>query len=107
MKTQTRDANAPVETETRDAQRSRDFFLCVCFFFVAVVFFFVFFLSFSVLSSSPQLIVKSFFSLVVDLFVVGLTHKSLLFRFVSFRFFFFAPDEKDDDQKETQKESMR
>ena len=67
-----------------------------------------FFLSFSVLSSSPQLIVmKSFFSLVVDLFVVGLTHKSLLFRFVSFRFFFFAPDEKDDDQKETQKESTR
>lgn len=48
---------------------------------------------------------KSFFSLVVDLFVVGLPHTKV---FVSFRFFsFFFPDEKDDDQKETQKESMR
>ena len=44
---------------------------------------------------------KSFFSLVVDLCVVGLPHTKV---FVSFRFF---SDEKDDDQKETQKESMR
>ena len=48
---------------------------------------------------------KSFFSLVVDLCVVGLPHAKV---FVSFLFFsFFFPDEKDDDQKETQKESTR
>ena len=43
---------------------------------------------------------KSFFSLVVDLCVVGLPHtKVFVSCFVSFLFFFFAPDEKDDDQK--------
>ena len=41
-----------------------------------------------------------FFSLVVDLCVVGLPHtKVFVSCFVSFLFFFFAPDEKDDDQK--------
>ena len=89
MKTQTRDANAPVETETRDAQRSRDFFFA-CAFFSSVVFFFCFF-------------VFVFFGLVFfppinceELFFFGRrlvccwshTQKSFVsFRFVSFLFF--------------------
>jgi len=52
----------------------------VCVFFVCFLFF----------ETTRE---KSFFSLVVDLCVVGLPHTKV---FVSFRFF---SDEKDDDQK--------
>ena len=106
VKTQTRDANAPVETETRDAQRSRKqhvprkeiFFVLFCFFvfFGLVVFLppknvcvcFVCFLFFETTREK-----SFFFSLVVDVCVVGLPHTEI---FVSFLFFsfLFSPDEK-------------
>lgn len=106
FKTQTRDANAPVETETRDAQRSRKhhvprkeiFFFCFFVFFGLVVFLppnkkcvCCFLCVFCFLRRHERRVF--FFSLVVDVCVVGLPHTKV---FVSFRFF---SDEKDDDQK--------
>ena len=105
FKTQTRDANAPVETETRDAQRSRKhhvprkeifFFLFFCLLWSCglsspnkkCVLFFVCFLFFE---TTQERRVFSF--LWSSTCVLLVSHTKV---FVSFRFF---SDEKDDDQK--------
>ena len=116
FKTQTRDANAPVETETRDAQRSRKhhvprkeiFFLFFCFFvFFGLVVFLppnkkmcVVFVCFLFFETTQERRVFSFLWSSTCVLLVSYTQKSL-FRFVSFLM------KRTTTKKKTQKESMR